>query len=223
MRTFAGYAAIIWGALLLRLRLVTPPIGSVEFFRYRRDWNARIAKAMAFDFDVEGPMPPPGTLIVANHQGFGDINALCALLPPETKANFLSKIEIGRLPIFGWHMLRYGDVLFDRQNPNARRQAMEECLRRLQEGFSLGLFPEGTRSRDGKPKAEVRTALVAAAIHRNLCIQPVAIVGTANAVEKRWQKPWRHRIILRFGEARRDWPNAERVWEEVKRMFAEAS
>jgi 1-acyl-sn-glycerol-3-phosphate acyltransferase len=220
MRTPFGFASIVWGGLLLRAGVVKPAIGSVDFFRYRRDWNARIAKSFGIRFAVSGPRPGPGTLIVSNHQGFGDVNALCAILPPECKANFISKIEIGELPIFGWHMGVYGDVLFDRKNPDARQAALDDALSRLVQGFSLVLFPEGTRSRDGVPKAEIRPALVAAAIARGFAIQPVGIVGTNNLIEKRWTYPHDADVRVTFGEARRDWVSADAVWSEVKRLWS---
>src|SRR5262249_24660315 len=92
-----------------------------------------------------------GTLIVTNHSGFADINALVCTLPAECMPNFISKIEIGNLPIFGWHMGRYGDVLFDSKNPDARRLALLQSIARLRQGFSLVVFPEGRRSSSGIP------------------------------------------------------------------------
>lgn len=222
MRTPLGYAAIIWGGFQLRAGILKPAIGSVDFFRHRHDWNANIAKAFGVRLHESGPHPGSGTLIVANHQGFGDIMALCALLPPESKPNYVSKIEIGNLPIFGWHMSIYGDVLFDRKDPDARRAALRASLARLQQGFSLVVFPEGTRSRDGIPKAEIRPALIAMALERGFAVQPVGIFGTSNLVEKRWTYPHHADVQVGFGEARKDWESADAVWSEVKRLWAVA-
>lgn len=222
VHTTLGFANILWYAFLLRIGVKKPPVGSVDFFRYRRDWNQHIADGFNIRLHETGPKPGPGTLIVSNHTGFGDVMALMALLPPECKANFISKIEIGNLPIFGQHMGVYGDVLFDRKNPDARRAALTASLARLEQGFSLILFPEGTRSRDGIPKEEIRPALIATALERGFAIQPVGVFGANNLVEKRWRYPSNPEVRLAFGAVRKDWKSAEEVWNEVKRLWAEA-
>jgi len=222
MRTVRGFAAILWSAFRLRVGVARPAVRSVDFFRYRKEWNVAIAKGFNVRLHESGPHPGPGTLVVSNHQGFGDVMALCALLPAECKPNYVSKAEIGNLPVFGHHMAIHGDVLFDRKDPDARRAALNASLERLSQGFSLIVFPEGTRSRDGVPKSEIRPALIAAALERGIAVQPVGIYGTNNIVEQRWKFPSVLDVSVSFGEVRKDWASAEAVWEEVKRLWSSA-
>lgn len=222
MHRIKGYAAIFDGAARLRFGLAKPKPDDLEFYRYRRAWNHQIRDAFGFDVRVSGPRPVAPTLIVSNHCGFADINVLTCEIPAEAMPNYISKKEIGDLPIFGWHMAPYGDVLFDRKNPDARRQVVTDALARLERGFSIVLFPEGTRAKDGVPKREIRPAMVEAAIARGITIQPVAVTGTNQIIEDPRRLPARgHRIGVRFGEPKRDWKSAQEVWACVLRMWDE--
>jgi 1-acyl-sn-glycerol-3-phosphate acyltransferase len=226
MALVRGYAATVWGAVALRFGLARPPQGSVAFFQYRQRWNLAARDAFGFDMCVDGPRPAPvgagpGTLIVANHAGFADLNVLISETPPEAKLNFVAKIEAGEVPIFGWHLKHFGDLLLDRADPAARAELIERALARLEHGFSVGLFPEGTRSRDGRPKRTVHLALIEAAIRAGIAVQPVAISGTLGLIEDCRRRHHGHPIHVRFGRARRDYQDAKDVWSDVLRMWDE--
>ena len=221
MHPLLGYLAVLKGGAQLRFGWVKPKPHDLEFYSFRRRWNLDIARAFHLSFIDRGPRPPPGTLIVSNHSGFLDINALCCTMPAESMPNFVSKKEIGDLPIFGWHMGIHGDVLFDRTNPDARRRALDDSLLRLKSGFSLVVFPEGTRQRSGVPTEKIRPALIEAALKEGFAVQPVAIKGTTNLMENPWLLRRHNPVHIAYGEIRRDWPSADAVWREVRRMFNE--
>jgi 1-acyl-sn-glycerol-3-phosphate acyltransferase len=216
-----GFLSIAWSALLLRLGVVRPKKDDLAFFVFRQQWNRRIARAFHFVIDDAGPRPGPGTLIVSNHFGMADICVLVCTLPPAALPNFISKIEIGRIPVFGWHMFRYGDILFDRKNADERKQILFRSLARLKAGFSLVLFPEGTRSRTGEPKAEIRPALIELAIKEGLPIQPVAVRGTLDLLEHPSTMKAQNPIVLRYGTVRRDYQSAAEVWRDVLALWGQ--
>lgn len=218
-----GYLSIVIGGAKLRFGLVRPRHDTIEFFSFRKAWNHDIAQSLHVTFKDTGPRPPAGTLIVSNHSGFLDINAIICTCPAETMPNFVSKKEIGDLPIFGWHMGPHGDVLFDRRDPNARRRALDDSLTRLRKGFSLVVFPEGTRQHTGVPTAKIRPALIDAALKEGFLVQPVAIKGTTNLLEQPWRLQRHNPVQISYGEARKDWVNAEQVWAEVLRLYSNLS
>ena len=118
-------------------------------------------------------------------------------------------------------MKHFGDLLFDRTDPAQRAAVVDRALARLEHGFSIGVFPEGTRSRDGIPSRAIHPALIDAAIRSGVPVQPVAIAGTLHLIED-----WRHRhrghpVYARFGPARRDYVSAEQVWSDVLLMWNE--
>lgn len=220
MLPWRGYFSTLEGAAQLRFGWVRPKVDDLEFFEFRKKWNLKIASSFGLDFVVHGAPPAAGTLVVSNHSGFLDINTLVATMPAASMPNFVSKKEIGELPIFGRHMGIYGDVLFDRKDPDARRKALDESLLRLRRGFTLVLFPEGTRQRSGVPTQKIRPALIEAALKEGIGVQPVAIKGTTNLMEKPWLGRRRNRVDIGYGPVRNDWRSAEEVWAEVLRMFA---
>jgi 1-acyl-sn-glycerol-3-phosphate acyltransferase len=221
-----AYLAIATGALALRTGLHRPPVDSVEFFRFRREWNRRARAAFGVQARCDGPLPVPsadgrGTLIVANHAGFADVNMLVCETPPEARLNFVAKAEMGRVPIFGWHLRHYGDVLVERGSPSSRRAALQRALERLGAGFAIGLFPEGRRSADGRPQAEISPSLIELAIAAGVAVVPAALAGTRGVYEELRVRPRRVPVFLRFGPARRDYVDAAAVWRDVVRMWNE--
>lgn len=215
MHRWLGFWAIFWGAFLLRIRVRRPRRDHLEFYAYRKQWNHDIARAFHFIFQDSGPRPAAGTLIVSNHAGFEDINAIVCTLPAETLPNFISKIEIGNLPIFGWHMAIYGDVLFDRNNQDERQTVPARAMARLKKGFSIVLFPEGTRSKDGSPQEKIRPALIELAIAEKIPIQPVAVRNTFLLLEKPRSMAAHTEIPIRYGAIRSDYSSAQEVWRDV--------
>lgn len=228
-RDLARYALGCWetalGALRLRARLVRPEPGSVAFFAFRRDWNVAARRAFGFEIVADGPRPEParerGTLLIANHASFADLTVLICETPAEARLNFVAKKEAGDVPIFGWHMRRFGDLLFDRADPEERAALVDRALSRLAAGFSLGLFPEGTRSKAGAPRRDAHLTLIDAAVHAGFAVQPVAMVGTRGVMEDWRLRHPGHTIRARFGAPRRDYANGREAWNDVLRMWSE--
>ncbi len=107
-----------------------------------------------YSFRLPGDMPGKGPLIiVANHQSMYDIPPIIWHLR-KYHPKFVSKKELGRgIPSVSYNLRKGGSVLIDRRD---RRQALRAIsglgtyIERT--GRSAVIFPEGTRSRDGRPK-----------------------------------------------------------------------
>lgn len=126
--------------------------------------------------DVQGRenVPPHGALIlVSNHLNNADPPIVGGNTPREIA--WLTKAEWFKTPVVGW-MFKMGGMI-----PVRRFDADLKALRRAQDhlakGGCLGMFPEGTRSRDGvMHQAEPGTALIA--LRTGALIQPVAVWGS---------------------------------------------
>jgi 1-acyl-sn-glycerol-3-phosphate acyltransferase len=98
------------------------------------------------------PMGKP-IIFVANHQGIFDIVGMAWFLR-KFHPKFVSKIELGRnIPSISFNLTHGGSVLIDRKDP---KQALP-LLKKMGEYIELHkrstiIYPEGTRTRDGKPK-----------------------------------------------------------------------
>jgi 1-acyl-sn-glycerol-3-phosphate acyltransferase len=119
-------------------------------------------------------------VIVANHASLLDILVLFEMFRP---FKWVSKAELGRVPFVGW-MLHLNDyVLVKRRDRESIRQMMAESRAHLSAGSPLLLFPEGTRTLDGKlqPFKEGGFRL---AIEAGVPVIPVAVRGTYETLPK---------------------------------------
>lgn len=102
-----------------------------------------------YQLDLDRP-----TIIVANHQSLYDIPPILWYFRKH-HPKFISKIELSKgIPSVSYNLRHGGSVLIDRKNPVQSIKAIESFARRIKENnWAAVIFPEGTRSRDGKPRA----------------------------------------------------------------------
>ncbi|NUQ33694.1 MAG: 1-acyl-sn-glycerol-3-phosphate acyltransferase [Planctomycetaceae bacterium] len=117
---------------------------------------------------------------VANHASQLDIFALCGT---GQQFKFVSKRSVFFFPVLGWAMWFAGYVPLARGDMASIRRMIETCARRLARGDSLLLYPEGTRSPDGKLR-EFKRGAFQLAHDAGVAIVPVVIRGTAQALPK---------------------------------------
>ena len=118
-------------------------------------------------------------IFVSNHQSIYDIPVLFASVPAQLR--IISKASLGRFPVIGWHLRWTGHLLVDRAHAGAATLA--RVARMIRRGDSLIVFPEGTRSRDGRVAAFKR-GLFVLAIEAGAAVVPVAVSGTRHVMVK---------------------------------------
>ncbi|MDD6191184.1 MAG: lysophospholipid acyltransferase family protein [Firmicutes bacterium] len=131
------------------------------------------------DYNLHGEenIPDKGpVVIVANHQGYADIPALFAAFN-KFQFGFIAKKELGKIPIYGPWMLRIRSIFMDRDDPRASLQTIREGIDYIKKGFSLVIFPEGTRAKSSKP-GEFMKGSLKLATKAGVPIIPVTIDGT---------------------------------------------
>jgi 1-acyl-sn-glycerol-3-phosphate acyltransferase len=96
--------------------------------------------------DGKGPF-----VIVSNHLSFLDILINAAAFPGIYK--FLSKKEMTKIPIWGFVVGRLC-ILVDRKSPESRAASMERMREALQSGYSILIYPEGSRNRTHAPLSD---------------------------------------------------------------------
>lgn len=119
-------------------------------------------------------------MLVANHQSFLDILVLFRLA---VHFKWVSKIEMFRIPCIGWNMTLNRYVRLKRGDKQSVAEMMQACEGLLAEGSSIMMFPEGTRSIDGRLKA-FKPGAFALALRARVPIVPIIIEGTADALPK---------------------------------------
>ncbi len=97
--------------------------------------------------------------------------------------NIVFKKELTRVPIWGW-ALRYGHfIMIDRSNPRDAMASIERAVQSIRSGHSVILFPEGTRTRDGKLQPFKRGAF-SLAVKAGVPVVPVTINNTFGIMPK---------------------------------------
>ncbi len=138
--------------------------------------------------------PGVAYVMVSNHQSLLDILVLFRLF---RHFKWVSKIENFRVPVIGWNMRLNRYVPLRRGDKRSIAEMMEACRRTLAEGSSVLIFPEGTRSPDGRLRAFKHGAFTLARETASP-ILPIVVEGTARALPKRgFVLQGRHRIRVR--------------------------
>ncbi|KAF2781512.1 lysophospholipid acyltransferase family protein [Streptomyces coelicoflavus] len=148
-------------------------------------------------------VPGSGAAIVAgNHLSFSDHFLMPAVL--RRRITFLAKAEYftgpglkGRLTAFFFRSA--GQIPVDRSGKEAGQAAIREGLGVLGRGELLGIYPEGTRSHDGRLyKGKVGVAVMA--LRAGVPVVPCAMIGTFEAQPPGRKIPKLHPVVIRFGE-----------------------
>lgn len=122
-------------------------------------------------------------VFIANHQSFFDIPVLYAGLP--FFLSFIAKKELFFIPFFGWGIAAIGHIWIDRDNARKARASITRAISKLRrQGFSLLLFPEGTRSITGEV-GEFRRGSFTLALEAGVPVVPVSICGTRDILPKK--------------------------------------
>ncbi|MFG3321570.1 lysophospholipid acyltransferase family protein [Streptomyces sp. NPDC048171] len=148
-------------------------------------------------------VPASGAAIVAgNHLSFSDHFLMPAVL--RRRITFLAKAEYftgpglkGRLTAFFFRSA--GQIPVDRSGKEAGQAAIREGLGVLAKDELLGIYPEGTRSHDGRLyKGKVGVAVMA--LRAGVPVVPCAMIGTFEAQPPGRKIPKVHPVVIRFGE-----------------------
>ncbi|KUN19422.1 MULTISPECIES: lysophospholipid acyltransferase family protein [Streptomyces] len=148
-------------------------------------------------------VPASGPAIIAgNHLSFSDHFLMPAIL--KRRITFLAKAEYftgpgvkGRLTAFFFRSA--GQIPVDRSGKEAGQAAIREGLGVLRRGELLGIYPEGTRSHDGRLyKGKVGVAVMA--LTAGVPVVPCAMIGTFEAQPPGKVVPRIHPVTIRFGE-----------------------
>lgn len=189
-------------AIFSVLALAGAPLraGKAYFDWIHRTWSRILLGLAGVRVEVEGVehlrVGGPQVL-VCNHQSLVDILALFAALPVSLR--FVAKMELSGIPLFARAMRRAGHVFIDRSDRSQAVRTMKDAGERMrEEGLSLGLFPEGTRSPEGRLQPFKKGAFVLA-IDTQTDLVPVAVEGGAAILPKGRRRLEARPIRIRCG------------------------
>lgn len=156
--------------------------------------TARIYFKTCYNFQVEGleNIPKTGALIIAgNHLSNADPPAIGGFAGLVRDSRFVAKKELFSIPLLGWFFRRSGYIPVDRSRTIGDFGALKEVVSALEKGESVVMFPEGTRSKTGKPQ-KPKSGIGFLVYKTGAPVLPVKIEGTFG-----W--PWVRNIRVKFG------------------------
>lgn len=142
---------------------------------------------------LEGPV-----ILAANHASILDPPLIGSGV--HRGINYLARESLFRFPVVGWVLRHWNSVPVDREGGGAA--GLRAILNRLLAGGAIILFPEGTRTRDGKLQP-ARSGIGLTVIKSNAPVVPVRVFGTFEAFGRdvRWPRP--HRVAVKYGRPMR--------------------
>ncbi len=119
-------------------------------------------KIIGCDYRIEGfdNLPKEGGYVIASkHQSAWETIAPFTFL---SKATFVYKKELGSIPFYGWYNKAVHNIKVDRKAGGAAlKKVVLQATERVQEGYKVIIFPQGTRVRFDQPEVEYKPAIYA--------------------------------------------------------------
>ncbi len=179
----------------------------------------RLVATLFLRWRVDGAenVPPGGPALLAiNH--VSAVDPLLSGIGTRRKVHFMAKEELFRRPALGWLLRRLG--AFPVRRGEGDRQAIKEALALLAAGEVVGIFPEGTRSPDGRLQ-QAQTGIAFLAKRGRAAVVPVAISGSEAILPKGAHFPRPARVRVLMGHPLYPPESAEASHEQLRRFADE--
>jgi len=147
-----------------------------------KSWSNFVINTAGLNLTVMGKenIPDGPCLFVGNHQSDFDIPVILSNMKIITGA--VAKKEMGKIPILSYWMRQIHCVFMDRENPREALKAISQGVENLKNGYSMLIFPEGTRSKSNK-MGEFKKGSMRLAIKAGVPIVPVTLFDTYKVME----------------------------------------
>lgn len=149
-----------------------------NFYAHYRSWSKRVLCISGVSLDICGREyldRNESYIYITNHSSLYDIPIVFTAL--DDNVRIMYKKELEKVPIFGYGLKLSPFISVIRTEPREAMKSIENALEAIRENVSVILFPEGTRSKDGKLAKFKRGAFMLAS-RSGKRIVPVAIIGS---------------------------------------------
>ncbi len=186
---FFSYTMLYGIYFIIKCRYLLKHRGYEAYIRYvekkLHGWGRMTIRLTGSKVKVKGRenLPESGPyLVVSNHQSYMDIPLLVGYV--DGRISFLAKKELKRLPIFNRILESAGGVFLDRRNSRSALKLFRSLSKDIKQYKKIiAVFPEGTRSPDGKIY-EFKAGSLKLATMTNIPVVPVSISGTIDIIRK---------------------------------------
>ena len=149
-------------------------------------WGTFVMSVFKTTVQIHGEenIPTKGPVVyVSNHQSYADI-PLCCMVLSKIQLGFVAKEGLEKLFLYGEWVRNIRSVLIRREDSRASLRAIEEAIDLINQGFSMLIFPEGTRSK-GHEMGEFKKGSLRLATKSGIPVIPITIDGTWHIFEEK--------------------------------------
>lgn len=139
-------------------------------YRVFRMWRRTMRFVLQIKVTVEGFQPAQAAVIMSNHRSYLDV----VMLHSRTPVVFVAKHSVRRWPIIGWGGDAMKTIWVNRDSADSRKRTRAKIRKRLDQGLSVMVFPEGTTA-IGPEVLDFKPGIFHAVAGSDIPIVPVAI------------------------------------------------
>jgi 1-acyl-sn-glycerol-3-phosphate acyltransferase len=160
----------------------TPEEAKIYAYKRAQNISKYVLKVTKTRMEVSGieNIPKENCIFVANHQAIFDGFALVAYI--DKPFGFIAKKEIRKIPLVSGWLKSIGSIYIDRRSPRQSIKTIGEAVEKINRGYSIMIFPEGTRSLKSKMNP-FKKGSMRLATKSKVAIVPITIDGTYNVLE----------------------------------------
>jgi 1-acyl-sn-glycerol-3-phosphate acyltransferase len=180
----------------LNTAVLAPTVGAVAAFdeeasyRLSQLWariNLAVAGVTVRSRRLARLDPKTPYIFMSNHRSQFDVLAVVEALP-EFQLRWVAKKELLSVPLFGWGVRHAGHIIIDRSDTARSIESLRAAQEKMRTGISVIIFPEGTRSPDGRMLLPFKKGGFMMAVETGIPIVPLAIRGSEAILPKgSWQ------------------------------------
>ena len=181
----SSFFKIIYGAGAILYASIMCGIDPKNELKYRKKVSKILTSLIAEKVTVEGEKDPEAQLLIGNHTHNLDISLMESVY--EEKLIWVTKKELGDIPIIKYMVTKTDMILIDRKNKRSVIQMIKEVKKKIDEGYKIVVFPEGTRNKiNPKKMLPWKKGVKALGEKLNPKVQPFVIINLPYAFKDKF-------------------------------------
>jgi 1-acyl-sn-glycerol-3-phosphate acyltransferase len=171
--------------------------GPISYF-FLKSWGFLFGLCSGIRFKTENRKDVPRDqpfVYISNHNSYLDSPAFVLAIPGQFRP--LGKIEMKKIPIFGW-VYPYVVIMVDRRSLESKRKSMLTLMQKLKEGISIFIFPEGKMNQSSDTLLPFHDGAFRIAVETQTSIMPMIILNSRHIMPRHEFQPRPGTITTRF-------------------------
>ena len=217
----SSFFKLIYGGSAILYASIMCGIDPKNELKYRKRVSKILTNLIAKEVIIEGKQDPNAQLLIGNHTHNLDISLMESIY--EEKLIWVAKKELGDIPIIKYMLTKTDMILIDRANKRSVLQMIKEVKKRIDAGYKVVVFPEGTRNKNNPQKMlPWKKGVKALAEKLNPKIQPFVIINLPYAFDNNLIKKVPIKVIFLESFYPQDNPNwYENLKDKMQKILNE--